>query len=150
MPIAKLFLDSSALFSGIASASGAARALLVLSETGRIQTVISEQVIVETERAMAKKLPAALLDVRKAILASKAQVVADPAPAEVAAHLRLISHAPDVSIVLAAIVARVDFLVTFNRRHFIDDPGVAQRSGLRVGDPGDALTWVRQQLATSG
>ena len=107
MPIAKLLLDSSALFSGIASPTGAARALLVLSETGRIQTVISEQVIVETE-------------------------------------------APDVPIVLSAMMAQVDFLVTFNRRHFIDDPGVAQRSGLRIGDPGDALTWVRQQLATSG
>jgi hypothetical protein len=31
-----------------------------------------------------------------------------------------------------------------NQRHFIDDPSVAARSGLRIGAPGDALAWVRE------
>ena len=43
--------------------------------------------------------------------------------------------------------APVDYLVTFNRRHFIDDTGVVARSGLRIGTPGDGLAWVREQLA---
>ena len=43
--------------------------------------------------------------------------------------------------------AKVDFLVTLNRKHFIDDPGVAMKSGLRIGTPGDALGWVRGQLS---
>jgi len=42
--------------------------------------------------------------------------------------------------------ARADYLVTLNRRHFIDDPNVATLSGLRIGAPGDALAWVRAQL----
>jgi hypothetical protein len=44
---------------------------------------------------------------------------------------------------LAAVQANLDFLVTLNRTHFIDDPAVAQKSGLRIGTPGDALHWVR-------
>ena len=52
-----LFLDSSALFAGIVSATGATRVLLLLAETGHITVTISEQVVAETERAVARKVP---------------------------------------------------------------------------------------------
>ena len=50
-------------------------------------------------------------------------------------------------IVVAAMQAGTDYLVTLSRRRFIDDPGVAERSGLRIGTPGEALAWVRERLA---
>lgn len=143
-----LFLDSSALFTGIVSASGAARALLLLAETGHITITISEQVVTETERAIARKVPQALSDLRQAILASKAQIVHDPSPEDVRANLHLISHAADVPIILAVVQAKVDYLVTLNRKHFIDDPDVALQAGLRIGTPGDALIWVRGQISS--
>jgi hypothetical protein len=31
------------------------------------------------------------------------------------------------------------FLVTLNRRHFLDDPEVIKKSGLKIGTPGEAL-----------
>lgn len=43
----------------------------------------------------------------------------------------------------------VDYLVTLNGRHFIDDPAVAARSGLRIGTPGDALAWMREEDAAN-
>jgi predicted nucleic acid-binding protein len=147
MPEINLFLDSSALFTGIASEKGAARALLILAETGHVTVTISEQVVAETERAIARKVPQALKDLRQAILSSKAQIVNDPSPEDVKANLHLISDSTDVPIVLAAVKAKVDYLVTLNRRHFIDDPEVALRTGLRIGTPGDALNWVRGQIS---
>ena len=60
MPRPDLFLDSSALFAGIVSSGRAARALLLLAEAGLITVTISEQVIVETERAVARKVPQAM------------------------------------------------------------------------------------------
>ena len=147
MSRASLFLDSSALFAGVISASGAARVLLLLAETDRITLLISEQVVAETERALARKSPRALADLRQAILASKVQIVRDPQRATVQANLNLIRHAADAPILLAAMQAKVDYLVTLNRVHFLDDPGVAQRSGLRIGTPGDALAWLRQRLS---
>lgn len=39
--------------------------------------------------------------------------------------------------------SRVDVLVTFNRCYFLDDLDIVARSGLRIGLPGDALTWLR-------
>lgn len=142
----RLFLDSSALFAGIVSASGAARALLLLAEIGRLDLLISEQVVAETERAVARKAPAALSEVRQAILQSQVKIVHDPEMQEVRSHLDWMADPADVPILLAAMQARVDYLVTLNRRHFLDDPQVAQRSGLRIGTPGDALAWVRNQL----
>lgn len=142
-----LFLDSSALFAGIVSTTGAARAVLLLAESDQITVTISQQVVAETERAIARKAPQVLADVRKAILASKAQIVHDPSPAEVKANLQLVSHPADVPILLAAMEAKVDYLVTLNRIHFIDDPEVAKKASLRIGTPGEALNWVRGQLS---
>jgi predicted nucleic acid-binding protein len=147
MPGIDLFLDSSALFAGIASATSAARALLLLAETGHITITISEQVVAETERAIARKLPGALEDLRQAILASKARILHDPSTEDVKAHPDLISHAADVPIVLAAMHTRADYLVKLNRVHFLDDPDVGEKAGLKIGTPGEALGWVRGRIA---
>jgi len=146
MPEINLFLDSSALIAGIVSAEGASRALLLLAESGHIALTISEQVLAESERAIARKAPKALSDLRQAILASKTRIVRDPSPEDVSVHPNLVSHAVDIPIVLAAVQAKADYLVTLNRKHFIDDPGVAQQAGLRIGTPGDALSWIRGQI----
>lgn len=141
-----LFLDSSALFAGIVSADGASRALLLLAEEGLVVVTISEQVVVETERAVARKVPQALLTYREALRSTGLRIVRDPSPEDVEAHGDIIAHRADVSIVVAAMQAGVDYLVTLDRRHFMADPGVAARSGLRIGTPRDALAWVRARL----
>ena len=145
-----LFFDSSALFAGIVSASGAGRALLILAEAGQVALTVSEQVLIETERAVARKLPRALPDFREALRATDLRIVRDPAPADIDAHADIIAHRADVPIVVAAMQVKTDYLVTLNRRHFLDDPAVAVRSNLRIGTPGDALAWVRRRLAETG
>ena len=150
MPGINLFLDSSALFTGIISATGAARVLLLLAETGQITLTISEQAVTETERAMARKTPQALNDLRQAILASQAQIVRDPTFEDVVAHLHRLSHPADVPILLAAMRAQVDYLVTLNCKHFMDDSGVAEGAGLKIGSPGEVLRWVGEQIAGKG
>jgi predicted nucleic acid-binding protein len=146
----ELFFDSSALFAGIVSASGAGRALLLLAEAGQVSITVSEQVVAETERALARKLPRALPEFRGAVRATGLRIVRDPSPGEIERHLNIIPHRADVPIIVAAMQIKTDYLVTFNRRHFIDDPGVARRAKLRIGTPGDALAWVRQTLTEDG
>lgn len=139
-----IFLDSSALFAGIVSPSGAARALLLMAEARLVTITVSEQVVAETEQAVAHKVPRALAYYREALHSTGLRIIRNPSPEEVDAYQEIIAHQPDVPIVVAAMKAQVDYLVTFNRRHFIDDPGVAARSELRIGTPGDALAWVRE------
>ena len=145
MPTARLFFDSSALVAGVASETGAARALLILAEAEQIDIVVSEQVVAESERTLARKLPRALPAFRPLLLATRLSIVRDPEPDAVDAHGSLIAHRADLPVLVAAMTAGVDYLVTFNRRHFLDDPGVAVRSGLRIGSPADALAWIRAQ-----
>ncbi len=142
-----IFLDSSALIAGIVSAQGAARVLLLLAEDEKIVLLVSEQVIAEVERNIARKVPRSLPLVRELILRANVQILRDPRPGEVQSRMDWIRHAADVPILVAAAAANVDFLATLNKHHFLDDPGVAQRSGLHVGTPGDALAWVRDWLA---
>jgi len=146
MPKLNLFLDSSALIAGIISSQGAARALLLLSEDKKVAITVSEQVVAEVERNIARKIPKALKAAREMILHGKFFIVRDPSLSEVLGHQDWIAHPADVPILVAAVNARVDFLVTLNSRHFLDDREVSHRCGLKIGTPGDALAWVREEL----
>jgi predicted nucleic acid-binding protein len=145
-----LFLDSSALFAGVILPDGAARVLPLLAEAEMVTVTVSEQVVAETERAVARKAPQALAYYREALRSTGLRIVHDPSPEEVEAHRHIIAHQADVPIVLSAMRADVDYLVTLDRQHFIDDPGVAAQSGLRIGASEDALAWLREQLAREG
>jgi predicted nucleic acid-binding protein len=144
-----LFLDSSALFAGVASATGASRALLLLAEANQIRVTVSEQVVAETERALARKLPEALGYYREALRSTGLRIVHDPSAEDVGACQDIIAHPADVPIVVAAMRCGANYLATFSRRHFIDDPGVTAKSGIPIGTPGDALAWVRERLTQS-
>ncbi|RPJ23571.1 MAG: PIN domain-containing protein [Chloroflexi bacterium] len=146
MPKFNIFLDSSALMAGAISESGAAHVLLNLGESKDIVLTVSELVILESERAMAKKSPGNLNDLRSLIKSSNLKIIENPSRKEVEANLYLIKDPNDVPILLAAIKAKVDYLATHNRKHFLDDPQVAERSGLRIGTPGDVLAWLRDNL----
>jgi predicted nucleic acid-binding protein len=145
MPKSKIFFDSSALVAGILSASGAAKALLQLAEIEILDVVISEQVVAETERTLAKKSPRNLPDFRQAIKIVRPIIVKETAR-EVQKCLVMISDPDDAPILAAAIKAKVDFLITHDRKHFLDDPKVAKKSGLQIGTPGDALAWLKQRM----
>jgi predicted nucleic acid-binding protein len=147
MPKIDIFLDSSALIAGIVSDQGAARALLLLGEDEKIVLTVSEQVIVEIERNIARKAPKALPFVREIILSANVRILRDLPKEEVQKHLDWIGHAADIPILVAASQANVDFLATLNRRHFLNDPEVSRWSGLRIGTPGDALAWVREYFS---
>jgi len=148
MPKPNIFLDSSALIAGAISESGAAHALLQLGETEDILLTVSEMVLVESERSVAKKSPDNLSDLRRLIKIANLRIVGDPSKKMIAANLYLIKDPNDVPILLAAMKAKVDFLATHNRKHFLEDPKVAEKSGLRIGTPGDALAWIREKLGS--
>jgi predicted nucleic acid-binding protein len=145
-----IFLDSSALVAGVLSETGAAHVLLVLGENEDILLTVSEMVIIESERAIMIKSPRNIPVLRNAILSSNLTIVRDPSNREVKANLYLIHDPNDVPILLAAMKAKVDYLATHNRRHFLDDPDVSERSGIKIGTPGDILAWLRENFQNMG
>ena len=104
-----IFFDSSALIAGIVSAQGAARALLLLAEDEKILITVSEQVIAEVERNIARKAPKAVPLARELILRANLRILRDPSIEEVRQRQDWISHSADVPILVAAAHAQSGF-----------------------------------------
>lgn len=138
----RVFLDSSVLISGMASPSGASRAILTLADAELITLVVSEQVLTESERDLREKLPWALAYYQRVISMAVLEIEPDPSLEEIETARRII-HPKDAPILAAAMAAQVDYLVTLDREHFLDDPEVARQAGLRIGLPGHFLAWFR-------
>jgi len=138
----RVFLDTSALLAGLASPQGASNVILCLAEAKLIVLAISQEVLVETERNLQVKLPRALPEYRRFLAVCPLETVTMPSDQQVEAA-KMIIHPKDAPILAAAMSAGVDYLVTHNRKHFLDDPEVARKSGLTIGTPGDFLAWFR-------
>jgi predicted nucleic acid-binding protein len=141
-----IFLDSSALIAGVLSTTGAAHALLMFGEDESILLTVSEWVVIESEETISRKSPKNIKALRNSLLTSKFEVVPDPSAEEIQANLYLMDDADDIPVLLAAMKAKVDFLATHDHKHFIDNPKVAERAGIKIGTPGDVLAWIRENL----
>ncbi|NJN83327.1 MAG: PIN domain-containing protein [Caldilineaceae bacterium] len=139
----RLFVDADVLFAGAAASRqhGASLVLLRLAEITLIDAITCQQVIVEAERDLAAKLPAALPAFR--LLVSRSlRVVVDPEPESLELFSGLVDP-KDLPILVAAVREECSWLVTFNIRRF--QPGHAS---LRVLLPGELVSHVRMSLAS--
>ena len=143
-----IFLDSSALIAGVISENGAAHVLLQLGETENVSLKISEFVFNETTRSIGRKSPENLENIQKEIQKARIVILQDPSHEEIQANLYLMEDPDDVPILLAAIKAKVDYLATHDHKHFLNDPKVAEKAGLKIGTPGDVLAWIRENLSS--
>ncbi len=141
-----IFLDSSAFIAGVLSATGAAHTLLMFGEDETILLTVSEWVVRESEEVLNRKSPKNIKALRNSLLTSKFQIVPDPSDEEIQANLYLVEDRDDVPVLLAAIKAKVDYLATHDHKHFLDDPKVVERAGIKIGTPGDVLAWLRENL----
>ena len=116
----RVFVDSSVFFSAVYSSTGHSSDLLTMSAVGEIVAVVSEFVITETRRNILELKPEriAVLD---RILNTANLEVKNPTKSNVAkaAHLIVLKDAP---IIAAAKSAKVDMLVTLDRKHILGKP----------------------------
>jgi len=143
-----VFLDTSALIAGLLSPTGAAHEVLRLGETHLIKIAMSQQVLTEANRNLSSKLPTLLSPYRAFLQRLSPRIVEDPSPQAVREATRVIHH-KDAPILAAARQANVDYLVSWNTRHFHTD---AVRSFVQfpVLTPGEFLQVFRRALIASG
>lgn len=129
----KVFIDASVLFSAILSKKGYARDLLKLGVQLKVTLVVSPFVIAEVERNLkAKSSDRAILLTFIQEMLDFEIVQPDTAEVNAAAAYTVIKDAP---IVAAAIKAGVTHLATYDRKHLLDHPEIAQNSGLSIVTP---------------
>lgn len=138
----RVFVDADVLFAGAAAPQehSASLVLLRMAELTLLEAVASEQVLVESERNLAEKIPAALPAFR--LLVSRClRIVPAPLPADLDAFAGR-AERKDLPILVAAVQAGCPFLVTFNLRHF--QSGAPSVQVLR---PGELVLRARERLA---
>jgi predicted nucleic acid-binding protein len=140
----RAFLDTSALIAGLLFPTGSADEVLRLFEVGVVNLVLSRQVLVEADRNLTAKLPA-LLDAYHDFLARLTpHVVEDPDREAVTRAMQVIHHA-DAPILAAAVTAQVDYLITWNTRHF-QKKTVRTFVSFPIVTPAEFLTAFRRAL----
>lgn len=136
----RAFMDASVLFSASYSSTGASREVTRLAFQGKVQLVISEDVVEEAERNLAVKRPDALAVLHQILDSVPFQTVT-PTREQVQQAASYTAN-KDAPIVAAAKRAQVDYLVSLDRRHLVDVPKVAKRSGLKIVLPEEALRQI--------
>lgn len=136
----RVFVNSNVLIEGLFAAWSASRAILVLSRAGVLHLVLSPYVEEEVERALLNRYGAdereggrLIDDYALALRLLQPERLERITPAEFVANRVLIRHGNDVPVLVTAIKARPDWLVTANTEHFTAE--VARRTGLRIVTP---------------
>jgi predicted nucleic acid-binding protein len=139
-PAPRVFPDSNVLVEGLFSPWSVSRAILIMARAKLFQLVLSPYVEKEVERALLSRLNidyergSRLIDdyalALKLIAPERLDTITKE---EFKAHRHLIRHGNDVPVLVTAIKAKPDWLVTANVEHFDED--VALRAGLRIVTP---------------
>ena len=140
----RVFLDSNVIFSGLYSSSGAPGAILEYFIEGKLEVVISQQVLEEVVRTVKEKLPEALPTLRRLLLSAPPEVRNDPAIEEVARWAEVVG-AEDAAVLAAAITAQPDCLITGDK-HFLGNPIISEKSGLHIVSPAQFLEHFIESL----
>lgn len=136
-PTDKTFLDATVLFSAAYSSRGRARDLLLAGIRGELPLALSDLVLTETERNLARKAPqaVALFQTLQPVLLP---YVINP-PLRTVRRAELHIELKDAAIVAGALAAHARFLATYDRHHLLNHAEEIQRLfGLLVMTP-DAI-----------
>jgi len=128
----RVFLDANVIFSALYSSKGAPNAILEAYVEGKIEVVISHQVLAETILNIQRKKPDLLPNLYFFLQQAPFEIQPDPSVEDIARWAKVINP-PDTPILAAAIAAGPDFLVTGNTQHFT--PEVAKKAKLRILTP---------------
>jgi predicted nucleic acid-binding protein len=148
----RLFLDSNVLTGGIISPWGLDKAVLSLCAARICRLVLAEAVREEVEENLllhAGRLSSVEADelienYRRLIQLTKPELIPYPDADSVQANRRLIRHEADVPVLLSAMAAKPDWLLSNNTKHFTQT--VAQRTCLRIATPAEFFTKLSSLL----
>jgi len=145
----KVFLDTSVLFSAVYSKTGGSRLILKLGEAGAIQLWVGPWVLREAEEVIKRKSPQSKTSF--ALLLARSQVKIAPEAGEEAMTkaMAVVGYLPDAQVVAEALEAGVDYFVSFDREHILENPNKGNLP-FPVGTAGDFLAWYRARLADGG
>jgi len=138
---ARVFIDSSVLFSAVYSTSGHSSDLLVMGAEGDILAVISDFVIVETRRNIRELKPEKLALLDRLLVTVQFEVARVTSDDVADAKQWIVLK--DAPVLAAAKVARVDMLVTLDKKHFLGRPELETYINAPILTPKEAYQKIK-------
>jgi predicted nucleic acid-binding protein len=146
----RVFVDANILLAGSAFPRWP-HEVLAHAADGDFRMVLSPLVVKQAREHLQKIFPAHLARFERFLRAVDYELAPDPTAAEVTAHKHLVRDESDVPIALAAMAARVDYLVSEDKDLTAQDETTAElRRHLRVMLSGtflrEVMGWTSEEL----
>ena len=133
----RVFIDSSVLITAIYSARGHSFDLLLLGVKEEITVIISDDVIYETMKNIAKDRPEKLPVLQRAFHTSNFEIVTVTKEDVFDAAKHIVEK--DAPILAAAKVSSIDMLVSLDKRHFLGKPELSAYINAPIFTPAEAF-----------
>lgn len=133
----RIFVDSSVLFSAANSAKGHSRDLMLLSANGEVNLVLSDFVLEETIRNLSQLKQPPLAEFELLLVNANIEIVEISKEAVLdAGRLIVLKDAP---IIAAAKFAKVDMLVSLDKKHILNHPELEAYIKASILTPAEAF-----------
>jgi len=145
----RVFLDSNVILSGLISDKGAPRIILDLFTLGLpfLQGLTGRYNIIEIERNLNKKLPACIPVYSKYLPQLHLEIISLPTRREVRKYTG-ITAPKDVPVLVSAIKGKADFLVTGDKKDFLNLDEQQNPLPFKILNPADFLSQFSGFLET--
>ena len=135
----RVFLDANVYFAGFVSKTGASFFVLKLARRKKLAVVASKVVLREADRNLRLKSDTKTVKAfRRYLQEVKIQVVSTPSE-KVLQSCEDYIHPKDVPVLAAAAQAKVDFLITLDRKHFLTAKAQSYSPKLKIMTSGDFI-----------
>jgi predicted nucleic acid-binding protein len=133
----RIFIDSSVLFSAANSAKGHSRDLILMGSSGEINLILSDFVLEETVRNLSQLKQPPLAELEELLENANIEIVEISGQAVLdAGKLIVLKDAP---IIAAAKFARVDILVSLDKKHILNRPDLETYIRASILSPAEAF-----------
>jgi len=120
--------------------------VLKLGEARAIRLLVSPQVMHELEGALRRKAPQALGALALILERSGVEITESPPKETIQDVLNLVDHLGDARILAAGLTTGVDYFITLDKEHFLENRVVMESTSIPIGAPGDFLAWFQKKL----
>lgn len=117
-----------------------------LAKLESVHLFVSQDVLAELEENILKKKPQYLAIIAIVLEQSGVELVEPPAVETVQHCQQFLAYADDAVVLSAAIDAQVDYFVTLDRQHFLNNLLVPTTLPVLLGAPSDFLAWYRTNI----
>jgi hypothetical protein len=151
--VVRIFLDAGVIIDGCFNRWGACKGVLILSTIRTSFTIVlADPIMVEVKREIARRIAdlgegdsrTVIGGVEGWLKRIRIETIPWPSTEDLLSNqglLAAVRHANDMPSVVAAVIARPDWVLSTNDKHWNQD--LAERTGLRIATPVDFLAQLK-------